>query len=102
MQDVRTGGLLISASSFPVEVNSDERTLLTALSVHGSSQGRGIHSDGQFSFPLWHPPTCRAGVDLALSSWHQVYGNCPVGGGQGVPGYRGPGGRMARTLRSTV
>lgn len=70
---------------------------------HGSSQGRGIHSDGQFFLP-------------SLASTHLQSRRWP---GPPAPGirytgtvlwaearvsqrYRGPGGRVARFLRSTV
>lgn len=102
MQDVRTGGLLISALSFQVEDNSDERTLLAALSVHCSSQGRGISSDGQFSFPLWHPPSSEHVLTWPSAPGIRYTGTVLRAEARGVPGYRGPGGREARALRSTV
>ena len=57
MQDVRTGGLLISASSVQIEDNSDGRTLLAALSVHCPL--RGEESTLMDNFPSLfgiHPP----------------------------------------------
>ena len=92
MQDVRIEGLFISASSFQVEDNSDERSLLTALSVHCSSQGRGISSDGPFCFPLRQPPTRRALPDLEGPGIRYA-GAVLWAEARGVPGSGGPGGR---------